>query len=162
MDKNLKKQNRDEVLNYQKQLHYELLILNEQEKGLNDELSSKLRAYSTILANHLNWEVQDQYLKLLREFTEKKINTFTFQIRFTERFESIEKVANLLELNRICLSPNKNCLNFGEVLADIYNFCQSYSDDPEPFRTKFDIGEAQFTTLMEKSYLEIKNILNEE
>ena len=96
---NLNKKRCYEFLNYDKKRHFELL--NQQ----SDEFKSKLRTYSIILIDHLNWEIRDQYLELLDKFIDKKIDSFNFRIRFCERYESIEKVADLLQSNRVLLSP---------------------------------------------------------
>ena len=152
----LNKKRRYELLNYDKKRHLELL--NQQ----GDEFKSKLRTYSIILIDHLNWEIRDQYLELLDKFIDKKIDSFNFRIRFCERYESIEKVADLLQSNRVLLSPDKNSLNFGDLLSKIDNCCKAYSDDPEPFRNKFEIADAEFTILMEKIYFQMKGFLNEE
>ena len=93
---------------------------------------------------------------------EKKIDSFNFRIRFCEHYEFIEKVANLLKSNRVLLSPDKNSLNFGDLLSKIDSCCKAYSDDPEPFRNKFEIADAEFTILMEKIYFQMKGFLNEE
>ena len=53
----LNKKRRYELLNYDKKRHLELL--NQQD----EEVESKLRTYSIILIDHLNWEIRDQYLK---------------------------------------------------------------------------------------------------
>lgn len=111
---NLNKKRRYELLNYDKKRHLELL--NKQ----GDEFKSKLRTYSIILIDHLNWEIRDQYLELLENYREEKIDSFNFQIRFCERYESIEKVADLLKSNRVLLSPDKNSLNFGDLLSKIF------------------------------------------
>ena len=64
-------------------------LLNEQ----GDEFESKLQTYSIILIDQLNWEIRDQYLQLLKNY--KEDDSFDFRIRFCERYESIEKVADL-------------------------------------------------------------------
>jgi len=161
MDQNFKKENYYkkryiELLNYDKKHHLELL--NKQ----SDEFQSKLRIYSNILLDHLNWEIQDQYLELLENYMEEKIGSFKFRIAFCERYESIEKVTDLLKSNRVLLSPDKNSLYFGDLLAEIDDCCKAYSDDPEPFRNKFEIGEVEFRSLIEKIYLKIQNFLKEE
>lgn len=153
---NLNKKRRYELLNYDKKRHLELL--NKQ----GDEFKSKLRTYSIILIDHLNWEIQDQYLELLENYREKKIDSFNFRIRFCERYESIEKVGDLLKSNRVLLSPDQNSLEFGNLLSKIDNCCKAYCDDPEPFRNKFEIGDAEFTILMEEIYFQMKDFLNEE
>ena len=152
---NLNKKRRYELLNYDKKRHLELL--NQQ----GDEFESKLRTYSIILIDHLNWEIRDQYLELLDKFIEKKIDSFNFRIRFSERYESIDKVTELLQANRVLFSPDENCLEFGYLLAKIDNCCKAYCDDPETFQNKFEIGEVEFTTSIEKIYFQIQNFLNQ-
>jgi hypothetical protein len=152
----LNKKRRYELLNYDKKRHLELL--NQQD----EEVESKLRTYSIILIDHLNWEIRDQYLKLLENYMEEKSDSFNFRIRFCERYESIEKVAELLKSNRVLLSPDKNSLNFGDLLSKIDNCCKAYSDDPEPFRNEFEIGDVEFRISIEKIYLKIQNFLKEE
>ena len=150
---NLNKKRRYELLNYDKKRHLELL--NKQ----GDEFTSKLRTYSIILIDQLNWEIRDQYLELVEEYIEKKIDGFNFRIRFRERYESIEKVADLLKSNRVLLSPDKHSLDFGDLLSKIDDCCKAYSGDPEPYRNKFEIGDPEFQTLIEKISLEIQNFL---
>ena len=56
-------------------------ILKDSE-DLTNELSLKFLHYSVIQFNHLNWEIRDQYLELLENYREEKIDSFNFQIRF--------------------------------------------------------------------------------
>lgn len=125
----------------------------------DNEFNPKLSSCSNILIDHLNWEIRDQYLELLDNYQKKTIDTFSFRMRFFERYDSIEKVAHLLESNRVLLSPDKNSLDFGDLLQKIYDYCQAYSDDPEPFRHRSEITDVQFQILLEKTYLEIQNVL---
>jgi hypothetical protein len=155
-DQNLKKKRYYELLNYDKKRH--LKFLNQQD----EEVKSKPQPYSIILIDHLNWEIRDQYLKLLENYTEEKSDGFNFRIGFCERYESIEKVAELLKSNRVLLSPDKNSLNFGDLLSEIDSCCKVYSNDPEPFRNTFEIGDVEFRISIEKIYLEIQNFLKEE
>jgi len=152
---NWDKKRRYELLNYDKKRHLELL--NQQ----GDEFKSKLRTYSIILIDQLNWEIRDQYLELLENYMEEKRDSVNFRIRFCERYESIEKVADLLESNRVLLSPDENSLDFGDLLSKIDSCCRAYSNDPEPFRNKFEIGDVEFRTSIEKIYLKIQNFLTE-
>jgi hypothetical protein len=113
------------------------------------------------LLDQLNWEIRDQYLELLEDYMEEKEDILNFRIRFCERYESTDKVADLLKSNRVLLSPDKNSLDFGDLLAKIYSCCKAYSNDPEPFRSEFEIGEVEFRTSIEKIYLKIQNFLTE-
>ncbi len=153
---NLNKKRGYALLNYDKKRHLELL--NQQ----GDEFKSKLRTYSIILIDHLNWEIRDQYLELLENYRKEKIDSFNFQIRFYKRYESIEKVADLFKSNRVFLSPDKNSLNFGDLLSKIDDCCKAYSDDSESFQNKFEIGDVEFRISIEKIYLKIQKHLNEE
>ena len=71
-------------------------------------------------------------------------------------------MADLLESNRVLLSPHKKSLNFGDLLAEIDGCCKAYSGDSEPFRNKFEIGDVEFRISIEKIYLKIQKFLNEE
>jgi hypothetical protein len=153
---NLNKKRRYELLNYDKKRHLELL--NKQ----GDEFKSKLRTYSIILIDHLNWEIRDQYLELLDNYMEAKIDSFNFIMKFEERYDLIEKVANLLKSNQVLLSPDQNSLDFGDFLSEIESCCKAYSDNPEPFQQKFELGEVEFRISIEKIYLKIQNFLNQE
>lgn len=155
-EQNLNKKRRYELLNYDKKLHLELL--NQQ----GDEFQSKLLTYSVILIDQLNWEIRDQYLELLENYIEEKSDSSKFRIRFCERYESIDKVAELLKLNRVLLSPDENSLDFGDLLSNIDSCCKAYSDDPEPFRDESEIGDVEFRTSIEKIYLKIQNFFTEE
>ena len=159
MNKNFKKEKLHELLNYNKKSHLELL---KDSKILTGELRFKFLHYSAIQFTHLNWEIRDQYLELLENYMEEKSDSFNFRIRFCERYESVQKVAKLLESNRVLLSPDKNSLDFGDLLAEIDSCCKAYSDDPEPFRNKFEIGDVEFRISIEKIYLKIQDSLNEE
>ena len=35
-------------------------------------------------------------------------------------------------------------------MLKIYDSCDAYSGDPEPFRNEFEIGDIEFTNFMEK------------
>jgi hypothetical protein len=73
------------------------------------------------------------------------MDSFNFRIRFCERYESIEKVADLLKSNRVLLSPDENSLDFGDLLSEIDSCCKAYSD-----------------VSIEKIYFKIQNFLKEE
>ena len=147
------------LLNYNKKLHLEML--NQKEIVLNDELKSKLQFYSIILMDQLNWEIKSQYLELLTQFTEKKIDILKFIVAFRERYECIQKIKNVLEFNRIILSLNKNSLEFGNLMLRIYNCCDAYSGDREPFRDDYEIGEIEFTNFMKEIYFQLKEFIQE-
>jgi hypothetical protein len=161
MSENYKKKRHYELLNYKKKLNLELLILKDSE-DLTGELRLKFFSYSAIQFNHLNWEIRNQYLELLENYMEEKMDSFNFRIRFCERYDSIGKMSDLLQSNRVFLSPDENSLDFADLLSTIDGCCKAYSDDPEPFRNTFEIGDVEFRTSIEKIYLNIQNLLKEE
>lgn len=69
--------------------------------------------------------------------------------------ESIEKVAAVLKSNRVFLSPDENSLDFGDLLSEIEDYCRAYSDNSERFQKKFEIGDVEFRTLIERIYLQM-------
>ena len=81
---------------------------------------------------------------------------FIAKQRFCERYESTEKVADLLESNRVLLSPDENSLDFGDLLAKTDDCCEVYSNDPEPYRNDFEIFSIEFRTSIEKIYFKIQ------
>jgi hypothetical protein len=84
-----------------------------------------------------------------------------FIVAFRERYECIQEIKNVLESNRIFLSPNKNSLEFGNLMLGISNCCDAYSGDREPFRDKYEIGEIEFTNFMEEIYFQLKEFIQE-
>ena len=110
----------------------------------------------------MNWEIRDQYLELLESYMKAKIDISDFIRKFEERYDSIEKVGDLLKSKQVLLSPDENSLDFGDLLSQIEGYWKVYSNDPEPFRNKFEIGEVEFRISIEKIYLKIQNYLKEE
>lgn len=161
----LNQKRRLRLMEYDTKTHLEILKdsedLKHQGKLLSNELLSKLSEYSIILVDHLNWETRYQYLELLNKFMQKKIDILEFRIAFCDRYESIEKVADFLKSNRVLLAPHQNSLDFADLLEKIYYCCEAYSNDPEPYRNTFEIGDVEFSTLIEKSYFKMKNFLQE-
>lgn len=168
MNQDLNNQRHLELLNYNKKKHIQLLKysqdLKQQGKSIPDELRkdfSKLRKYLVILVDHLNWETRDQYLELLNQFMEKKIDIPDFCIAFCERYKLNEEVADILESNLVLLSPHENSLDFGNLLELIVDSCEVCNGDPEPLRKSYEIGHIEFRDLVEKTYLQIQKYLDE-
>lgn len=149
------------LLNYDKKLHLEMLNLNQKDIILNNELKVKLEFYSFVLMDQLHWEIKSQYLELLAQFIEKEIDIVEFIGAFRERYYCIEEIKDVLESNRILLSPNKNSFEFGNLILKIYDCCDAYSGEFEEFRSKFEIGETQFTNYMKEIYFQSKKLIQE-
>ena len=154
--KDWKKERKYRFLNYTKKRHLELL------DQTGDEFNLDLLTHSVILIDHLNWEIRDQYMELLENYKQGKIDNYSFRTKFSKRYQSIEEVSHLLQSNRVLLSPDKNSVDFGNLLAEIENCCEAYSADPEPFRSEVEIGDVEFQISMEKIYFEIQKLLKQE
>ena len=157
-----------ELLNYSKKKHLQLLKdsqdLKQQGTSIPDELRkdfSKLRKYLIILIDHLNWETRDQYLELLNQFIEKKIDIPDFCIAFCERYKLNEEMADILESKLVLLSPHEKSLAFGNLLELIVDSCEVCNGDPEPLRESYEIGHTEFRDLVKKTYLQIQKFLEE-
>jgi hypothetical protein len=57
------------------------------------------------------------------------------------------------------LSPNKNSLEFGNLMLRIYDCCDAYSGDREPLQDEYEICEIEFTNFMEKIYFQLKKFI---
>ena len=145
-----------ELLNYKKERHLE--ILNQQ----IDKSDLEALGCLIVLLNELHWQIRDQYLELLKSYVENEIPSLEFRVKFSRRYDSVEKVALILESNRILLSPNENSLPFGDLLLTINDCCKAYGDDPPPLTNKYEIGEVEFRSVMEKTYLQIQKFFKAE
>ncbi|MFT6843713.1 MAG: putative tellurite resistance protein B-like protein, partial [Psychroserpens sp.] len=91
---------------YNKKRHLELLK-KRGEKSISSTESKELLNYSAVLDRQLDWETRDQYLQLLKEFIEGKIDIGEFLIAFEERGRLNGEVLDILESNLILLEPHE-------------------------------------------------------
>lgn len=151
---------------YIKKRYFELLKysqdLKQQGKFIGDESRNgylELLTYSAMMSSHLYWETCDQYLQLLNEFIEEKIDIPEFCQAFCERYELNDEVADILESNLILLSPHEKSGDFSGFIEEIFSCCEVYNADPEPFRISYDIDDTEFRDLVEKVYLQLQKFL---
>jgi len=165
--KNFKKEAAMSKFNYNKQRHLELLKKSK-EKVLTSTEKLELDEYSGCLDQCLDWETKDQYLELLEKLISGKISSFNFYLQFLKRNNLNCKVFHSLIDNFFLLSPHKKSEEFANFIAEIMEVCMSYSEVFEA-----DIFEAyvprdtastdlEFKCSIEKIYLKIQNLLNEE
>jgi hypothetical protein len=149
--------------NYSKQRHLELLKLK-YSHALTSKQKSELNEYSSVLDGQLDWEAKEQYIDLLEKLVSGKINSFKFYIKFKERNELNDDIFDSLEANFLPLSPHEKSNEFSDFIIEIMDFCYSYSELFESYPTaeKFDSYDLEFRNSVEKFYLKIQKILNEE
>jgi hypothetical protein len=145
---------------YNKKRHLELLKKRE-EKSISNTESKELLNYSVVLDRQLDWETRDQYLQLLKEFIEGKIDIGEFLIAFEERGRLNGEVLDILESNLILLEPHEKSLDFLDFIQQILQDCDIYNPDPEPFRHEYELDETEFRNSIEETYLQIQKLLKE-
>jgi hypothetical protein len=145
---------------YNKKRHLELLKKRE-EKSISSTESKELLNYSAVLDRQLDWETRDQYLQLLKEFIEGKIDIGEFLIAFEERGRLNGEVLDILESNLILLEPHEKSLDFLDFIQQILQDCDIYNPDPEPFRHEYELDETEFRNSIEETYLQIQKLLKE-
>ena len=145
---------------YNKKRHLELLKKRE-EKSISNTESKELLNYSAVLDRQLDWETRDQYLQLLEEFIERKIDIGEFLIAFEERGRLNGEVLDILESNLILLEPHQKSLDFLDFIQQILEDCEIYNPDPEPFRHEYELDETEFRDSIEETYLQIQKLLKE-
>jgi hypothetical protein len=145
---------------YNKKRHLELLKKRE-EKSISSTESKELLNYSAVLDRQLDWETRDQYLQLLEEFIEGKIDIGEFLIAFEERGRLNGEVLDILESNLILLEPHEKSLDFLDFIQQILEYCEIYNPDPEPFRHEYELDETEFRDSIEETYLQIQKLLKE-
>ena len=126
-------------MKYNYKRHIELLkyedLLLKQNKFLEDEDKlkySELETYSLQINEHLHWSNKDAYLQLLEDFLSFKIDTKTFDSKFCNLVEAIEKKSDLLIKNYEALNtikPNSVSFNFAKWISEIYLCCDEFYTD---------------------------------
>lgn len=109
----------------------------------------------------MDWETRDQYLQLLKEFIEGKIDIGEFLRAFKERGQLNGEVLDILESNLILLEPHEKSLDFVDFILQILQDCEIYNPDPEPFRHEYELDETEFLNSIEETYLQIQKLLRE-
>ena len=84
-----------------------------------------------------------------------------FCIAFYRRSSLNSKVLDTLESNLVLLSPHENSLEFGNLLQEIFDFCEIHSGNPEPLRESYEIGDTEFRDSIEKTYLRLQTFLEQ-
>ena len=115
-------------LNYQQEL-------KKQNKSLRTQdpiKYSKLLQYSARINEYLHWSQKNEYLQLIKNFLNSKIDGKEFDKKFSKMVTVIEKKSSLLfqnyeELKRI--EPSPRSLGFGKWISEIYLCCNEFYED---------------------------------
>ena len=154
MTKYYNKEKHRQLLKYSEDLRKQgKLIAKESRKDYLELLS-----YSAMVYSQLNWEIQDQYLEIIKEFLENKIPSFEFCNILNEKLELSEKLSNnSLQSDDIHEKASK----FTDFLDDLSISCEVCDRNPEPCRLPGHIGETEFRKEVEENFFELQKFLEE-
>ena len=126
-------------MKYNYREHIQFLKYQEELKKQNRSLEtlapiqySKLEKYSCIITEYLHWTHKNEYLELIKNFLNFKIDGKEFDKKFSKMVTVIEKKASLLFQNYEelkDLEPSPRSLGFDEWISEIYLCCDEFYED---------------------------------
>ena len=134
-----------QCLNYQQEL-------KKQNKSLRTQdpiKYSKLLKYSARISEYLHWSQKNEYLELIKNFLNSKIDAKEFDKKFSKMVTVIEKKCRLLIKNYEELKftkPNPRSLGFGTWISEIYLCCNEFYED-------YDLNEGEDPALKTEEQL---------
>ena len=149
---------------YNKKKHYQLLKYSEDLKkqgkfigkeSRNDYL--KLLNYSAIVYNQLNWEIQDEYLKIFKEFLLNRITSGKFCELLEEKRELNDELSNKLQCDII----HEKADSFTDFIDNLSTSCEVCDRNPKSYRLPGHISENELRKEIEETYLQIQKFLEE-
>ena len=153
MDKDYNKEKHRQLLKYSEDLSKQGKFLAKESK--EDYL--ELLSYSAMVYSQLNWEIQDQYLEIFKEFVANKITSFEFCEILEEKLELNEELSNTLQFDVI----HEKASNFTDFLDNLSTSCEVCDRNPEPCRLPGHIGETEFRKEVEENFFELQKFLEE-
>ena len=142
---------------YNSEKHIKLLeyaeLLEEQNKRLEDEEPQQYRAllsYSIQINDHVHWSHRGDYLTLIRDFLNLKINGEIFEKTFYKMYQTIEKQCNLLDKDYEKLKniqPNPLSGDFTKAIENIWWCCEDFYpdfDEKDPPEDPYAKNETDF------------------
>ncbi len=117
-----------QLLNYQQEL-------KKQNKSLRTQdpiKYSKLRKYSVRISKDLHWSQKNEYLQLIKDFLNSKIDGKEFDKKFSKMVTVIEKKSSLLSKNYEelkCIETSPRSIGFGRQISEIYLCCNEFYED---------------------------------
>jgi len=117
-----------QLLNYQQEL-------KKQNKSLRTQdpiKYSKLQKYSARISEYLHWSQKNEYLQLIKDFLNYKIDGKEFDKKFSKMVTGIEKKSSLLFKNYEELKfiePSPRSFGFGTWISEIYLCCNEFYED---------------------------------
>ena len=144
-----------ELLNYQQELEKQNKFLINQ-----DSIKySKLVRYSATISEYLHWSQKEEYLQLIKDFLNFKIDGKEFDNRFSKMVKVIEEKSRLLfknyeELKHI--EPSPRSIGFSTWISEIYLCCDEFYVDYD-----LNEGEDRFLKTEEQLRDAVKSLFSE-
>ncbi len=134
-----------QLLNYQQELEKENKLLMNHDPIKN----SKLIEYSDRICEHLHWYQKNEYLQLIKDFLNFKMDGKSFDEKFSKMVRVIEEKFKLLlknyeELKRIHPIPKSS--GFADLISEIYLCCDEFYED-------YDLNEGEDPALKTEEQL---------
>ncbi len=143
------------LLNYQQEL-------KKQKKSLSSQdpiKYTKLLNYSVMISDYLHWSQKNEYLQLINDFLNFKIDGTEFDNKFSKMVAVIEKKSMLLRKNYEelrCIEPSSMSIGFGIGISEIYLCCTEFYSD---FNEDEDRTEMPFAKTEEQLRDAVKSLL---
>ena len=119
-----------QFLKYQQELKKQ----NKSLKTLAPIQYSKLEKYSYIINEYLHWSQKNEYLELIKNFLNSKIDAKEFDKKFSKMVTVIEEKCSLLFQNYEELKgiePSPRSVGFATWISEIYLCCEEFYEDYE-------------------------------
>jgi len=149
---------------YNKEKHHQLLKYSEdlrkQGKFIEKESREsylKLLSYSAMASSQLNWEIQDQYLKIFKKFLSNRITSVRFCEILQEKLELNDELSDKLQCDII----DEKAAKFTDFLDNLSISCEVCDRNPESCRLPGHISESELRNEIEEAYLQIQKFLEE-
>jgi hypothetical protein len=153
MDKDYNKEKHRQLLKYSEDLRKQGKSIAKESR--EDYL--KLLSYSAMVYSQLNWEIQDQYLEIFKEFLSNRITSAKFYEILEEKLELSEELSNTLQFDVI----DEKAANFTDFLDNLSTSCEVCDRNPKSCRLPGHIGETEFQKEVEENLFELQKFLKE-
>ena len=147
---------------YNKTHYLELLQysqdLESQGKSFWDEKEKYLEflRYRILLNDHFYYQEKDQYVSLLKDFIDRKIDGIEFETKFLKMFNEDGDRHELFQTDFEKLKnfePDPKSKGFSALLTTIFEDCDRFDPDPQE---DYEISEAELRDSVRKIFLEIQ------
>lgn len=88
------------------------------------------------MVNYLYWKNRNQYLKLMEDFIDKKINGTQFKTKFFKMSREIQKASDMLKKDferLITFQPNSKVYKLSGIVLDAFFNCKIFNSGSDKY-----------------------------